>query len=583
MSSSSLGAYPPSDSSCSRSSCRRRLGVIVSKITRKKINYLEHLHTNMSSPSSSFPMDPSLDLSPVLRTLVVIMLDFDRNIKILAIFTNTGAEQYDLIKCINAGPTHKAPIEMVVLDEEGDTIQCTVKDIFVLIFEGLLAEGNVYVVTNFGVALNTIKFKLTRHEFRIHFKRDTIVRLVQDSSVPLNGFNFVPFKTIQSESKEDDYLVDVIGQLASKDNLVKFTRDGKPSSYITIELDNLEGGHKLKVTLWQSFAFELLKYLEEHPCLTYVVILQMGKMKFYSGVMGVSNTNYNSKLFINVEFPAAKDFFTRVNKLDPVDGQGIMPLVCDQPVSDEEDFLRLSVYKTIAEIKEHNQDAVFVTAGTIKEVETEFGWWYKGCKKCRRDLRELEKRYFCPNCIRDYEFFEPRYIIHIRVIDHTDAASFVLFDGEAAKFLRVSANDLRQSCVTKGVEKNSCPEEINKFRDIKFIFKVQLKMRNLNYYEPYVIHVLRMTNENSLISAFLDKYNPDTGLLSHENSELLSLSTGPYDTSKACESEPTPSPAVDEKHNSKILGAKKHMKRLERSGLWWRTKSTCLYTVRFKI
>ncbi|XLR30445.1 hypothetical protein S83_058345 [Arachis hypogaea] len=539
----------------------------------------------MPSPNSSFPMNPWLGPSPVLRTLAVIMLDFDRNVKILAILTNTGAEQYDLIKCINAGPAHKvwklkvrvirlwtvsqfarsgmkAPIEMVVLDEKGDTIQCTVKDIFVPIFEGLLAEGNVYVVTNFGVALNTIKFKPTRHEFRIHFKRDTIVRPVQDSSVPLNGFNFVLFKTIQSESKEDGYLVDVIGQLASKGNLVEFTRDGKPSSYITIELDDLEGGQKLRVTLWQSFAFELLKYLEEHPCLTYVVILQMGKMKFYSGVMGVSNTNYNSKLFINVEFPAARDFFARVNKLDPVDGQGIMPLVCGQPVSDEEDFLRLSVYKTIAEIKEHNQDAVFVTAGTIKEVETEFGWWYKGCKKCRRGLKELDKKYFCPNCIRDYGFYEPRYIIHIRVIDHTDAASFVLFDGEAAKFLGVSAKDLRQSCVTKGVEKNSCPEEINKLRDIKFIFKVQLKMRNLNSYEPYAIHVLRMTNENSLVSAFLDKYNPDTGLLSHENSELLSLSTGPYNTSKACESEPTPSPAVDEKHNSKILGAKKHIEEI---------------------
>ncbi|QHN96772.1 Replication factor-A carboxy-terminal domain protein [Arachis hypogaea] len=235
----------------------------------------------------------------------------------------------------------------------------------------------------------------------------------------------------------------------------------------------------------------------------------MGKMKFYSGVMGVSNTNYNSKLFINVEFPAVRDFFARVNKLDPVDGQGIMPLVCDQPVSVEEDFLRLSVYKTIAEIKEHNQDAVFVTAGTIKEVETEFGWWYKGCKKCHRGLRELEQRCFCPNCIRDYGFYEPRYSIHIRVIDHTDAASFILFDGKAAKFLGVFANDLRQSCVTKGVEKNSCPEEINKLRDIKFIFKVQLKMRNLNSYEPYVIHVLRMTNENSLVSAFLDKYNSD--------------------------------------------------------------------------
>ncbi|XLU41959.1 hypothetical protein S245_036773, partial [Arachis hypogaea] len=251
----------------------------------------------------------------------------------------------------------KAPIEMVALDEKGDTIQCSIKGIFIPIFEGLLAEGNMYVVTNFAVALNTIKFKPTRHEFRIHFKRDTIVRLIQDSSVPLNEFNFVLFKKIQAESKEDGYLV---------------------------------------------------------------------------GVMGVSNIKYNLKLFINVEFLVARNFFARYN-------------------------------------------------------------------------------------------------IHIRVIDHTDAASFVLFDGEAAKFLGVSANDFRQSY---GVEKNSCLEEINKLRDIKFIFKVQIKMRNLNSYEPYVIHVLRMTNENSLVSAFLDKHNPDSGLLSHENSELLNLSTGPYDTSK---------------------------------------------------
>ncbi|RYR41876.1 hypothetical protein Ahy_A08g038298 [Arachis hypogaea] len=476
MSPSSLGAHPPSDASCSQSSCRRRLGVIVSKITqKKKTNYLEHLHTNMPSPNGSFPMDPSLGPSPVLRTLVVIMQwqlgEFMCHVDCFTIsmISSSVSMLVQRIRCESsklwtvsqfARSGMKAPIEMVVLDKEGDTIQCTVKDIFVPIFDGLLAEGNMYVVTNFGVALNTIKFKPTRHEFRIHFKRDTIVRPVQDSSVPLNGFNFVPFKTIQSEFKEDGYLVDVIGQLASKGNLVEFTRDGKP------------GGQKLRVTLWQSFAFELLKYLEEHPCLTYVVILQMDKMKFYSGlficlfywylnacfvssyaygVMGVSNTNYNSKLFINVEFPAAKNFFA-----NPVDGQGIMPLVCDQPVSDEEDFLRLSVYKTIAEIKEHNQP------GQLKKLRLNL---VGGTK----DVRSVV--IFCPNCIRDYEFYEPRYNIHIRVIDHTDAASFVLFDGEAAKFLGVSANDLRQSCVTKGVGKNSCPEEINKLRDIKFIFK----------------------------------------------------------------------------------------------------------------
>ncbi|RYQ87709.1 hypothetical protein Ahy_B09g095246 [Arachis hypogaea] len=346
---------------------------------------------------------------------------------------------------------------MVVLDKEGNTIQCTVKDIFVPIFEGLLAEGNVYVVTNFGVALNTIKFKSTRHEFRIHFKRDTIVRPVS-----------LPLKVTWSSSH------------------------GTKSRQNFVPLFTLQA----LLFLIRSFAFDLLKYLDKHPCLIYVVIFQMGKMKFYSGVMGVSNINYNLKLFINVEFSVAKDFFlqgtvyrsvltiskfhkflfknARVNKLDHVDGQGIMPLVCDQPISVENDFLHLSVYKTIVEIKEHNQ--------------------------------ELEKRYFYSNCIKDYGFYVLRYIIHIRVIDHTDAASFVLFDGEAANFLGVSANDLRQ-CL--GVEKNFCPKDIDMFRDIKFIFKVQLKMRNLNSYEPY-------------------------GLLSHENSELLSLSTGPYNTSKIC-------------------------------------------------
>ncbi|RYR05180.1 hypothetical protein Ahy_B06g085056 [Arachis hypogaea] len=260
------------------------------------------------------------------RRMLIERMQGERDKWLAAINTSFGhieamAARYDLIKCINAGPKYK-----------GDTIQCSIKGIFVPIFEDLLVEGNVYVVNNFVVTLTTIKFKPTRHEFRINFKRGTIVRPVQDSSVPLNGFNFVPLKKIHAESKKDSYLV---------------------------------------------------------------------------GVMGVSNINYNSKLFINVEFPAARNFFARVNKLDSVDEQGIMPLVCDQPVSIEKDFLRLSVYKTITEIKEHNQDAVFVTATTIKEVETEFGWWYKGCKKCRRGLRKLEKRYFCPNCVEDYGFYVP--------------------------------------------------------------------------------------------------------------------------------------------------------------------------------
>ncbi|XLS71831.1 hypothetical protein HN51_028696 [Arachis hypogaea] len=68
---------------------------------------------------------------------------------------------------------------------------------------------------------------------------------------------------------------------------------------------------------------------------------------------------------------------------------------------------------------------------------------------CRRGLRKVEKRYFCLKCVDDYGFYVPRHNIHVRVIDHTDTASFVLFDGGAAKLLGVSANDLRVFCCMK--------------------------------------------------------------------------------------------------------------------------------------
>ena len=66
-------------------------------------------------------------------------------------------------------------------------------------FEGQLIEGKVYIISNLSVALNTVKFKSTTHEFKIFFKKETQVRLVEDSVIPINGFNFVPNSIILRE------------------------------------------------------------------------------------------------------------------------------------------------------------------------------------------------------------------------------------------------------------------------------------------------------------------------------------------------------------------------------------------------
>ncbi|KAJ1409100.1 Nucleic acid-binding, OB-fold [Sesbania bispinosa] len=114
--------------------------------------------------------------------------------------------------------SHKPMIKMVVLDEEGGCIQCTVKSIHVYLFEGIVLEGNIYMLENVSVALNSAKFKPTIHEFRLFFKRETQVRMIEDSNIPMNGFSFVPFTDILNEKNDESRLVDIIGVVTGKGN-----------------------------------------------------------------------------------------------------------------------------------------------------------------------------------------------------------------------------------------------------------------------------------------------------------------------------------------------------------------------------
>ncbi|KAJ1419474.1 Nucleic acid-binding, OB-fold [Sesbania bispinosa] len=267
------------------------------------------------------------------------------------------ASRYDLICNVKGGSEHKIwrikvrvirlwrssyfkdnnnkpMIELVVLDEQGGRIQCTVKSIHVYLFENSINEGNVYMLENLCVALNSGKYKPTMHEFRMFFKRETRVTLVEDSSIPLYGFSFVPFVEILNETKDDRHLVDVLGVVTRKVNLIEFKKEGKPCNYVVIELENIEGGLKLR---WS---------------------------------VGVSNTTYNSKLFINANIPEIEDFQMRLKSSNSQQGIQFSQLSDHASLTLEEEFLERGVYKSIADLKEVTQNSVFVTIGTVKDIES---------------------------------------------------------------------------------------------------------------------------------------------------------------------------------------------------------------------
>ncbi|KAJ1376505.1 Nucleic acid-binding, OB-fold [Sesbania bispinosa] len=157
----------------------------------------------------------------------------------------------------------------------------------------------------------------------------------------------------------------------------------------------------------------------------------------------------------------------------------------------EEEFLERGVYKSIADLKEVTQNSVFVTIGTVKDIESEYNW-----------------------CYRAY------------------SASFILFDKEASNFLKIPAYELRTSYIAKGGDKNRHPEEIDSFKDKKFLFKVQVKIQDMESIVPYVISISRLCFEDNIIASFEKKYQIEEVALIQDNSELLSQFTESSDLLK---------------------------------------------------
>ncbi|GLT89837.1 hypothetical protein SLE2022_078020 [Rubroshorea leprosula] len=138
----------------------------------------------------------------------------------------------------------------------------------------------------------------TVHDYKIVFNPRTTLSLVHDSSISKYGFSFVDYDKILSQTKENAFLVDAIGLLSTIIDRKEITKDGTTLKMITFELDDLRG-KKIKCTLLEEFAEEMISSLEANSNKPIIFVIQFAKMKFWKGEMGISNTKFNSRIFIN--------------------------------------------------------------------------------------------------------------------------------------------------------------------------------------------------------------------------------------------------------------------------------------------
>ncbi|QHO28982.1 hypothetical protein DS421_7g221350 [Arachis hypogaea] len=236
----------------------------------------------------------------------------------------------------------------------------------------------------FSIIPNQGNCRTAEHEFKLIFLNRTTVVPIPDDAILKTCFSLCPF-----------------------DELLKMTEN-----YVY-----LVGRLIIRCALFGEYVDEVHHFLGfgymEQP----VVVIQLVKVKFFRGQVGLQNVMHATCLFFNFDLAEVVDF-----KNSMVD-QGInrtQPLFIvneSKGVSLKDDFIRLTRRCTIEELHDNKEKRSFVVFGIMRSIVDEGSWWYSTC--------------VCG-----------KYKIKIAVEDDNGYGVFVLFDREAVYLLKKSCADL---------------------------------------------------------------------------------------------------------------------------------------------
>ncbi|PWA72601.1 nucleic acid-binding, OB-fold protein [Artemisia annua] len=153
-------------------------------------------------------------------------------------------------------------LDMILMDKKA-----TIKKMLLPSFEMLLQEGSIIILSKFGIAENNGKHPVIKHQYKLNFYRNTIVKKSLDFQGPVFGFLFVSFDDILNNEAGFDFCVGehfrlyfgsqpandfsfylliiyvstyVIGNVFECGDINVFSRNGKESKLISLQLENDE-------------------------------------------------------------------------------------------------------------------------------------------------------------------------------------------------------------------------------------------------------------------------------------------------------------------------------------------------------
>ncbi|XP_061372945.1 uncharacterized protein LOC133315355 [Gastrolobium bilobum] len=239
-------------------------------------------------------------------------------------------------------------------------------------------------------------------------------------------------------------------------------------------------GHKLECTFWEHYVDEVQSFLENSDTPHNILIVQLGRIKYFRGKVGLTNTKYTTKIVIDSKVPEIVEFKKRLSTDGVESSMRLTQLSTQSSYSFENDFLKETEKKSISDVKLCGEVTTCITYGTIQSIESKYNWWYKSCKKCPFSVCEDFDKWYCKNCQKYWDDYYPRFSVQVRVVDNTDSASFLLLDRDCVTLLGISAGEPRERHFKRGADLDQFPEEQNVLNEKSMLFKINVKQKDLN-------------------------------------------------------------------------------------------------------
>ncbi|KAL4274720.1 hypothetical protein AHAS_Ahas20G0035400 [Arachis hypogaea] len=354
-----------------------------------------------------------------------------------------------------------------------EKIKATVKKPLLNMFRDHIVEGQIYKMAYFTVVSNHGSYRATSHEFKLVFLHRTTVVAVDEDVIPKTCFSMFPFSELLNMTQDYDFLVVVIGLLTSVGEEKEYAKEEKNVKMIVLELTSKD--LTVRCALFGDYVNQVNYFLASGYVEQPVVVIQLAKVKFFRGQVGLQNVMYTTRMLFNPDLP---------------------------------------------EVVEFRQSMIEQCVNGIVE---DGGWWYSTCV-CGKGIYPKNGAYYCDFCLKHITNVTPRFKIKIILEDHSGEGIFLLFDREASYLLKKSCADLfievqRDASIIYG---DTYPPIFQGLIGKKLLLKVDTKgVTHDAFYGTF--QVRRICDDHTIIAIWKDEKTPSNDTVSDDLSAELDI------------------------------------------------------------